>query len=84
MRLTLPPVLAVIAAVAATDCIVTIASRIAHQLAASHDLQILSPPIEVGNFQVSMAWRSSLTDDPAIQWLRSELDFLCIDKKVPM
>jgi hypothetical protein len=44
-------------AVAATDGIVTIASRIAHQIAASYDLQILSPPIEVGNFQVAMAWR---------------------------
>jgi DNA-binding transcriptional LysR family regulator len=73
VRLTLPHVLAVPAAVVATDSIVTIASRIAHQLAASYNLQILSPPLEVGNFQVAMAWRSPLTNDAAIQWLRSEL-----------
>jgi DNA-binding transcriptional LysR family regulator len=77
VRLTLPHVLAVPAAVAATDCIVTIASRIAHQLAASYDLQILSPPIDINDFQVSMAWRSALTNDPAIQWLQSELIAIC-------
>jgi DNA-binding transcriptional LysR family regulator len=77
VRLTLPHVLAVPAAVAATDGIVTIASRIAHQLAASYDLQILSPPLDVGDFQVAMAWRSPLTNDPATQWLRSELIAIC-------
>jgi DNA-binding transcriptional LysR family regulator len=73
VRLTLPHVLAVPAAVAATDGIVTLASRIAHQLAASYQLQLLSPPIDPGNFQVAMAWRSPLTSDPAIRWLRGEL-----------
>ncbi len=77
VRLTLPHVLAVPAAVAATNGIVTIASRIAHQLAASYNLQILSPPIDINDFQVAMAWRSPLTNDPAIQWLRSELIAIC-------
>jgi DNA-binding transcriptional LysR family regulator len=77
VRLTLPHVLAVPAAVAATDGIVTIASRIARQLAASYDLQILAPPIEVNDFQVAMAWRSALTNDPAIQWLQGELRSIC-------
>ncbi|WP_310416830.1 LysR family transcriptional regulator [Chamaesiphon sp. OTE_8_metabat_110] len=79
VRLTLPHVLAVPAAVSATDCIVTIASRIAHQLAASYDLQILSPPIDVGDFQVAMAWRSALTNDLAIQWLQGELRSICAE-----
>jgi DNA-binding transcriptional LysR family regulator len=79
VRLTLPHVLAVPAAVAATDGIVTIASRIAHQLAASYGLHILSPPIEVHDFQVSMAWRSALTNDPAIQWLQGELRSICAE-----
>ncbi len=77
VRFTLPHVLAVPAAVAATDGIVTIASRIAKQLAASYKLQTLSPPIEVDNFQVAMAWRSALTSDLAIQWLQHELVALC-------
>jgi DNA-binding transcriptional LysR family regulator len=77
VRLTLPHVLAVPAAVAATDGIVTLASRIAQRLALDYQLQILLPPIDVGSFQVAMAWRSPLTEDPAIQWLRSELMDIC-------
>jgi DNA-binding transcriptional LysR family regulator len=77
VRLTLPHVLAVPAAVAATDGIVTLASRIAQRLALDYQLQILVPPIDVGSFQVAMAWRSPLTEDPAIQWLRSELMEIC-------
>jgi DNA-binding transcriptional LysR family regulator len=73
VRLTLPHVLAVPAAVAATDGIVTLASRIAQRLAPDYHLQILAPPIDINDFQVSMAWRSPLTEDPAIKWLRSEL-----------
>jgi DNA-binding transcriptional LysR family regulator len=60
-------------AVPATDGIVTIAARIAQRLAADYRLQVLVPPIDAGSFQVAMAWRSPLTNDPAIQWLRGEL-----------
>jgi DNA-binding transcriptional LysR family regulator len=73
VRLTLPHVLAVPAVVAATDGIVTIATRIAQRFAADYSLQVLVPPIDAGSFQVAMAWRSPLTNDPAIQWLRGEL-----------
>jgi DNA-binding transcriptional LysR family regulator len=77
VRLTLPHVLAVPAAVAATDGIVTIATRIAQRFAADYKLQVLRPPIPVDGFQVAMAWRSPLTNDPAIQWLRGELVSIC-------
>jgi len=73
VRLTLPHILAVPAAIAATDAIVTLASRIAHGLAADYQLQILPPPITLDSFEISMAWRSPLANDPAIQWLRTEL-----------
>jgi DNA-binding transcriptional LysR family regulator len=73
VRLTLPHVLAVPAVVAATDGIVTISARIAQRFAADYGLQVLVPPIDAGSFQVAMAWRSPLTNDPAIQWLRGEL-----------
>lgn len=78
VRLTLPHVLAVPAAVVATDCIVTIASRIAQQLFADYDLQVLPPPISLDSFQIAVAWRSPLTNDPAIQWLRAELSSIRI------
>jgi DNA-binding transcriptional LysR family regulator len=71
--LTLPHVLAVPAAVEATDGVVTIASRIAQQLATHHQLQVLVPPIVLAGFEVAMAWRSVMTNDPAIMWLRQEL-----------
>jgi DNA-binding transcriptional LysR family regulator len=72
--LTLPHVLAVPAMVAATDGIVTIAMRIAQRLAPESQLQILPPPIELAGFEVAMAWRSVVTNDPAIMWLRGELE----------
>jgi DNA-binding transcriptional LysR family regulator len=74
VRLTLPHVLAVPAMVAATDGIVTIATRIAQRLAPESQLQILPPPIELAGFEVAMAWRSVVTNDPAIVWLRQELE----------
>jgi DNA-binding transcriptional LysR family regulator len=77
VRLTLPHVLAVPAAIAATDRIVTVASRIAQRLAADYHLQILPPPVDLDSFQIAMAWRSPLTNDPAIQWLRTELMSIC-------
>jgi DNA-binding transcriptional LysR family regulator len=73
VRLTLPHALAVPAAVAATDGIVTLATRIAGRLAGDYQLQMLRPPIELAGFPVAMAWRSVVTNDPAIQWLRGEL-----------
>lgn len=73
VRLTLPHVLAVPAAVAATDGIVTIAARIAQRLAVEYQLQVLVPPIALNSFDVAMAWRSVVTNDPAIMWLRQEL-----------
>jgi DNA-binding transcriptional LysR family regulator len=73
VRLTLPHALAVPAAVAATDGIVTLATRIAQRLAGDYQLQMLTPPIAIDGFPVAMAWRSIVTSDPATQWLRQEL-----------
>ena len=79
IRLTLPHVLAVPAAIAATDCIVTLASRIAHSLAADYQLKMFAPPIEINSFEIAMAWKPRMANDPAIQWLRSELTSIVID-----
>jgi DNA-binding transcriptional LysR family regulator len=73
VRLTLPHVLAVPAAIAATDNIVTLASRIAHALAINHHLKMFAPPIAIDGFEIVMAWKPRMANDPAIQWLRSEL-----------
>jgi DNA-binding transcriptional LysR family regulator len=73
VRLTLPHVLAVPAAVAATDGIVTLAARIGDRLAGNYGLQVLAVPIALAGFPVAMAWRSIAQSDPAIVWLRGEL-----------
>ncbi len=47
--------LAVPAAVAAADGIVTIATRIAQRFAGDYGLQVLVPPIPVEGFQVAIS-----------------------------
>jgi DNA-binding transcriptional LysR family regulator len=73
VRLTLPHVLAVPAAIATTNCIVTLATRIANRLAADYGLRQFPPPIALAEFNISMAWSVRTTNEPIIQWLRAEL-----------
>ncbi len=70
---TLPHVLAIPAAIASTDLIVTLATRIADRFAADYALKAFSPPIDLASFEIAMAWPNRMTNNPAIQWLRSEL-----------
>lgn len=71
--LTLPHVLAVPAAISATDCIVTLATRIANRLAADYDLRPLPPPLAAGSFNIVMAWPARTANEPLVRWLRAEL-----------
>jgi DNA-binding transcriptional LysR family regulator len=73
VRLTLPHVLAVPAAIAATDCLVTLATRIAGRLAADYGLCQLPPPIPLEAFNISMAWPTRTANEPVVKWLRAEL-----------
>jgi hypothetical protein len=43
------------------------------RLAIEYQLQVLVLPIELASFDVAMGWRSVVTNDPAIMWLRQEL-----------
>jgi hypothetical protein len=43
------------------------------RLAIEYQLQVLVLPIELASFDVAMAWRSVVPNDPAIMWLRQEL-----------
>ena len=77
VRLTLPHVLAVPAAIAATDCIVTLATRITKRFAADYGLNRLSPPIVLSEFEIAMAWSVRTANEPISQWLRTELRGIC-------
>ena len=79
INLTLPHVLTVPRAIATTDYIVTLATRIADALAPHHQLKLFPPPIPIDGFEIAMAWKPRMANDPAIQWLRSELISISID-----
>jgi DNA-binding transcriptional LysR family regulator len=73
VSLTLPHVLSVPAVIASTDSIVTLATRIAKHFATEYALKTFMPPISLDSFEIAMSWSNRMSNDIAIQWLRSEL-----------
>jgi len=59
--------------IAATDLVVTLASRIARAVAGPLGLAILEPPLELPGFTMAMAWHERAHRDPAQRWLRDRL-----------
>jgi DNA-binding transcriptional LysR family regulator len=56
--------------VAATDLILTLATRIARAVAAPLDLVMMPPPVDLPGFTMSMWWHERNHHDPAQRWLR--------------
>jgi DNA-binding transcriptional LysR family regulator len=67
---TLPFFLAAPAIVAESDLVLTIPRKIAERVARRHDVTLLEPPLDLGSFDVSLAWSARLRADPANRWLR--------------
>ena len=59
--------------IAASDLVVTIATRLARLYAEPLGLELLAPPLEVPPFTVSMAWHERAHHDPGHRWLRDRL-----------
>lgn len=59
--------------IAASDLVVTIATRLARLYAEPLGLELLAPPFEVAPFTVSMAWHERAHHDPGHRWLRERL-----------
>lgn len=59
--------------VAQSDCIVTLAERVARRFADILPLRLLEPPIGLPGFRIAMAWHERNAVDPAQQWLRERL-----------
>lgn len=57
--------------VASTDCIGTLPRKLAEEYAGALPLRILDSPLELGSFDVSMAWHERMHRDPGHVWLRS-------------
>lgn len=59
--------------VAQSDCIVTLAERVARSFADVLPLRLLKPPVLLPAIRVAMAWHERSGHDPAQQWLRDTL-----------
>lgn len=72
--LTFPHFLVAPAVVARTDLVMTVPACIAHSFAESYALRLFEPPVEAAPFDVAFAWPARTAADPAMQWLRRQLE----------
>ena len=68
-----PHFMAVPFLLANSDCVALLPRRMAQQCAKAIDLKLLSPPIEIEGFTVSMIWHQRHTNRPQHQWLREQV-----------
>lgn len=71
--LGLPAFLPALAAVARTDALVTLPSRVAHAFAPGFGLVTADPPFEVRRFTVSALWHRRNDRDPRTRWIVTEM-----------
>jgi DNA-binding transcriptional LysR family regulator len=64
--------LALPAALAGSDLVATVPERIARQIAATAEIEILALPVDF-SITVSMAWHRRAAGEPAQLWFRSLL-----------
>ena len=64
--------LALPVALAASDLVATVPSRIARQIAATAEIEIMPLPIDF-SMTVSMAWHRRAASEPAQAWFRAQL-----------
>ena len=68
-----PHFMAVPFLLANSDCVALLPRRMAQQCAKAIDLKLLSPPIEIEGFTVSMIWHQRHTNRPQHRWLREQV-----------
>jgi DNA-binding transcriptional LysR family regulator len=71
--LGLPAFLPALAAVAASDAVVTLPARVASTFAAGFGLVTTAPPLEIRSFPVSVFWHRRNDADPRTRWIRQQL-----------
>ncbi|WP_224248216.1 LysR family transcriptional regulator [Hyalangium gracile] len=71
IRVSVPSFLAAPYLVARTDLLVTLADRLARQLAEWLPLRLFEPPLPLPGFTLSMLWDARLENDPGHRWLRA-------------
>jgi DNA-binding transcriptional LysR family regulator len=73
VAVTLPHFLAAPSVVAGTDYVMTIARRVALQLAPIYRLRVFPPPLRLDGFDVVMAWHPRSEADAGVNWLRDQI-----------
>lgn len=73
VALTLPHYLAAGAVVAHTDLLITLPRRIAERVCETDAVRRFDTPVEVGGFEVAVAYHPRSEADPGITWLRQAL-----------
>lgn len=71
--LGLPAFLPALAAVADTDALVTLPTRVARAFAKGFGLVTAEPPIPVRRFPISVFWHRRNTTDPKTTWIRQQI-----------
>jgi DNA-binding transcriptional LysR family regulator len=56
-----------------TDCVATLAERVARVGARMASLRLLAPPLPLPTFAVQMVWHPQTAADPAATWLREQI-----------
>ncbi|EYF05059.1 LysR family transcriptional regulator [Chondromyces apiculatus] len=75
--ITVPHFLVAPHVVAGTDVILTVAERIALQLADKLGLRIVKPPLDIPGFQLNQYWHERQHHDPGHTWLREQIAQVC-------
>lgn len=70
VALLIPHFLVAPQVIARSDLIVTLGERVARSFAEQLPLQVLSPPLSLPTFDVSLIWHAKMDADPAHAWLR--------------
>jgi DNA-binding transcriptional LysR family regulator len=73
IAVTLPHFLAAPAIVARTEYVMTIARRVAQQVAPLYNARIFAPPIPIRGFDVAMAWHPGSVADAGVDWLKDQV-----------
>jgi DNA-binding transcriptional LysR family regulator len=73
IAVTVPHFMVAPAVVAQTDCVATLAARIARVGAAMAPLRLLAPPLALEGFAVEMVWHPQTDAHPPSAWLRQQV-----------
>lgn len=73
VAVTVPHFAVAPAVLARTDCVATLATRVARLGARLAPLRLLPPPLDLPAFSVHMVWHPHTDADPASTWLREQI-----------